>query len=90
MRHRVRSVGLHEQRQLETSRGAAKEWLSDLEVAQREREIAALPTIQWAGRTLYTIRCAGSYGNGPHVVNVPESLLWSLIDVNHFLCAFHR
>lgn len=59
-------------------------------VSQRQRDIAALPTVQWKGRTLYTIRCEGDFGRGPHMVHVPESLLWSLLSVRHFRCAYHR
>lgn len=58
-------------------------------VAQRQREIAALPTVEWKGRTLYTIRCTGTTGKGPHVLNVPEALLWALIDLRAFRCPYH-
>jgi hypothetical protein len=61
-----------------------------LEFARRQAAIEALPTVQWKGRTLYTIRCHGDFGKGPHDVNVPEAILWQLISVNRFLCPYHR
>ena len=57
--------------------------------ARRVAEIEALATVEWRGRTLFTIRCHGDYGKGPHDVNVPESLLWNLIGVDHYRCPFH-
>ncbi len=60
-------------------------------VAERERaaEIAVLPQATWKGRTLYTITCHGTTGRGPHRVNVPEALLWSLIEIGAFRCPYH-
>lgn len=58
--------------------------------ARRRREIAALPQVPWRGLTLYTLRCGGEFGRGPHDVNVPEQLAWSLISLDRFLCPFHR
>jgi hypothetical protein len=57
---------------------------------KRKREIAALPKVPWRGKTLYTLRCQGDFGRGPHDMNVPRSLLWHLIDLGRYLCAFHR
>lgn len=56
----------------------------------RAREISQLPTVVWRGRTLYTIRCQGDFGKGPHDLNVPASLLWSLRSLQFFLCPYHR
>lgn len=56
----------------------------------RQFQIDALPVVTWKGKTLRTIRCHGDFGKGPHVQNVPEHLLWSLIDVRQWLCPFHR
>lgn len=56
---------------------------------QREAEIAALPTVQWKGRTLYTLRCCGVSGKGPHDVNVPLALAWSLLSLTRFFCPYH-
>lgn len=58
-------------------------------VEKRHAEIAALPTVQWKGRTLYTLRCHGWTGNGPHDVNVPLVLIWSLIALDQFYCMYH-
>ena len=60
-----------------------------LTVEQRQREIDALPLVEWKGRWLRTIRCTGERGRGPHPVNVPESLLWALIDFSVFRCQYH-
>lgn len=90
MRHRKRTVGLRE----DLSRGRAMDAFVQIRgadaVPQRQREIDALPALTWRGRLLRTIRCLGGFGNGPHDVNVPESLLWSLISVRGFRCAYHR
>ena len=67
----------------------AKFYLGPLRTARREREIAALPTVQWKGRTLYTLRCQGTSGKGPHDVNVPVLLVWHLMDLRHFFCPYH-
>jgi len=55
----------------------------------RARAIAALPLVEWKGRRLRTLRCHGTSGKGPHDLNVPEALLWALIDLNGWLCPFH-
>lgn len=53
---------------------------------QRARDIDALPTVEWKGRTLYTLKCDGPW---PHLVHVPEHQLWHLIDLRAFRCPFH-
>lgn len=90
VRHHVRAVGLHEDAARNRAMAAFGEILGRQYVRQRQRAIDALPTVKWKGRTLYTIRCAADFGNGPHNVNVPESVLWSLIDLRAFRCAYHR
>jgi hypothetical protein len=45
---------------------------------------------RWRGVHVFEVRCAGPFGRGPHHVFVPEFVLWSLIDLRHFLCPFHR
>lgn len=57
--------------------------------AVRQREIDTLPKVIWKGRTLYTIRCRGISGRGPHNVNVPVMLLWSLIWLERYVCPYH-
>jgi len=90
MRHRGRAVGLHEDRARTTAmRGFLTVRGADA-MPERFRAIAALPTVVWKGRTLYTIRCQGDFGQGPHAVNVPESLLWALMSLEGFHCAYHR
>jgi len=56
----------------------------------RQQQIDQLPVVDWKGKTLRTLRCLGPYGQGPHTQNVPEYLLWSLIDLRVWLCPFHR
>lgn len=58
--------------------------------AKRAAEIAALPSKVWKGRTLYALQCHGESGRGPHVQYVHEGLLWALIELNQFICPFHR
>ncbi len=57
--------------------------------ARRATEIAALPKVTWRGMELHTILCNGDFGKGPHVMHLPESTLWALIDLGHFRCVYH-
>ena len=83
------SVPRHEDAILARSKRFAAEFLGPEGVARRQAEIAALPTVQFKGRTLYTLRCHGTRGKGPHDVNVPESLLWQLIGLTRYRCVYH-
>ena len=56
---------------------------------RRQREINTLPQVVWKGRTLYTLRCQGDFGKGPHDMNVPASHLWALIHFERFKCPYH-
>lgn len=56
---------------------------------RRLREIAELPVVEWKGRTLYTLRCHGTSGKGPHDVNVPIALVWHLTDLRRYFCPYH-
>ncbi len=60
-----------------------------IEVSGRQAEIDALPCVEWRGRRLRTLRCHGVTGRGPHDVNVPEALLWSLMHFGAFRCPYH-
>jgi hypothetical protein len=84
------AFGPHEDRQAGTARAAFRACRSEGAELEREREIAALPVVEWRGRRLRTVFCNGETGKGPHVVNVPESLLWALVDVRKYRCPFHR
>jgi hypothetical protein len=88
MKHPV--LGLHYERQLQTAREAFVEYAGLEAVAGRQAEIEALPAVQWKGRTLRTVTCAGDYGRGPHQVHLPEQVLWALLSLSHFRCPFHR
>ena len=56
----------------------------------RERQIAELPAAEWRGQPLRTVACDGDYGRGPHQQNIPEYILWTLLDVKVYRCPFHR
>lgn len=60
------------------------------EESERAAEIAALPSKDWKGLTVYQMRCDGDYGRGPHEVWLPEYLLWGLIDLRRYRCPFHQ
>lgn len=92
MRHRHRAIPLHPGAHAARSRAGFVEIRgTDGPHGEQARaaEIAALPTKDWRGQTLYQIRCHGGYGKGPHDYWVPEGLLWSLIDLQAFRCPFH-
>ena len=85
-----RAVGLHPRSQL----AKAQEMFAVARPGEdakckREMEIEALPVVVWRGKRLRTIRCTGITGRGPHDCNVPEAMLWSLIDFRRFRCPFH-
>lgn len=86
---RSTSVGLHPERQRETAMRAFVELIGLSEALHRATEIEALPRAHWKGRELYTIRCHGERGKGPHDVNVTEALLWALLDIRAYRCPFH-
>lgn len=58
-------------------------------VTRREADITALPTVVWKGCTLYTLRCNGISGKGPHAVNVPLIMCWALVDLQRYYCPYH-
>ena len=88
--HRGRALGLHETARTKRARSAFRDVRDEKAEAQRAAAIAALPSKDWRGVRVYLIRCDGPFGCGPHMQYVPEGLLWSLLDLNHFLCAYHR
>jgi hypothetical protein len=90
MRHRKRVIGLHEDAVLERTRAEFVKVCGPARAFLRSVAIEKLPAVEWKGRMLRTIRCQGDFGNGPHDVNVPESLLWSLISLERFTCPYHR
>lgn len=87
--HRGRTLGLHEARQTATARAQHRLVRGAEGEAQREMEIAALPSKDWRGHAVYRMWCGGDFGNGPHEVWLPARVLWSLIDLGHYRCAFH-
>ena len=82
-------VGLHVARQAEKAKCAFIYERGMLAALDRQSEIEALPAVEWKGKPLRTLRCHGTSGKGPHDCNVPEGLLWSLIDLRAFRCPYH-
>jgi hypothetical protein len=85
----VQTIRPHEDRRTATARAAHIEARGYRATIQRGMAIGALPAVIWRGRTLRTIRCRGERGRDPHVQHVPESLLWSLIDLRVWRCPYH-
>jgi hypothetical protein len=84
------AVGLHPERQRLSAMTAFMEIRTEAEAVQRQAEIDALPAVEWKGKPLRSLRCNGISGKGPHVCNVPESMLWALIDLRSYLCPHHQ
>lgn len=76
-------------RQTARAREAFRDSLGPNAEMMRAAEIAALPSVTWKGKSLKTLRCHGTTGNGPHDCNVPEGLLWALLSLQDFHCVFH-
>ena len=84
-----RAYGLHPDSDDSRSERFAREFMGGEWCARRQDEIDALPTKEWKGRTLYTIRCQGVRGKGPHAVHVPKSLLWQIVSLTDYFCVYH-
>ena len=84
-----RACPLHEDAKSALVRAAYLDIAGPERTEERAAEIASLPTVEWRGRILRTIRCTGTTGRGPHDMHVPESLLWSLIDLGRYRCPYH-
>lgn len=82
-------VGLHPVSQRDRARDAFTATQGIREAWVRHTEIELLPMVEWKGKTLRTIRCNGITGKGPHTVNVPDALLWALIDLRDWCCPYH-
>jgi hypothetical protein len=89
MSERGRSVGLHPAAQTKRARVSARLLMGQAWWVRRRAEIVALPTVNWKGQTLYTIRCNGVSGRGPHVVHVTEGRMWHLLSIRDYLCVYH-
>lgn len=83
-----RAVGLHPEAQLRRAREAFREARPGGE-PRRAAEIEALPVVIWKGHGLRALRCCGTTGKGPHAVNLPEDLLWLLMDLRRYRCPYH-
>lgn len=83
------ALGSHVVVRGERAKAAFVEWRGEADAAHRQAAIAALPIVEWKGKTLRTLRCQGETGRGPHDVNLPEQHLWALIDLRMFRCPYH-
>lgn len=82
-------IGLHLDVKEQRTRAYFTEFRGCALTDARQAQIDALPLVEWKGKRLHTLRCHGTSGKGPHNVNVPASLLWSLIDLTRWRCPFH-
>lgn len=89
MAHGAVATAYRQKRQCERAKAVYLELCGAVLTRLREAEIGQLPKVTWKGRDLYTLRCHGTSGKGPHDCNVPEGLLWSLMSLKHFLCVYH-
>ena len=90
------SVSQHEDAACQRARDDYIEVWGETRAKLRAVEIAALPTVEWRGRTgnkpprtLYTLRCHADFGRGPHDMNLPESVLWNLMKLDRYRCPRH-
>jgi hypothetical protein len=81
--------GLHPDAQARRAEQGAIELMGLFWWACRRGELARLPTVQWKGQTLYTLRCCATSGRGSHLLNVPESLIWQIVSLKGFYCPYH-
>ena len=85
-----RAVPLHPAAMRRRMRRLFVELRGEVDARFRELEIGALPVVEWKGAKLRTLRCNGSTGKGPHLVHVPEGVLWALIDFRAYRCVYHE
>jgi hypothetical protein len=85
----MRTTGRHPTRIADRAREYFVEVCGPGRAFIRQLEINRLPTVEWKGTRLYTLRCHGKTGKGPHDHHVPEAVLWSLIDLRAFRCPYH-
>jgi hypothetical protein len=90
VRFRVQTVGVHEDRACVRSRAVHRELRGSDSEAERAAEIAALDSKDWRGHPVYRVICKGDYGKGNHEVWIPERVLWALISIEAYRCAFHQ
>jgi hypothetical protein len=83
------TIGSHPERRAARAKQAFLTLRGEQDYQARRAEIVMLQTSTWRGQTVYALLCNGTTGRGPHLVNVPEALLWSLIDLRAYRCAFH-
>jgi hypothetical protein len=89
MQWRKNAAGLHPAKQAASARAAFLGFYGACAAETRQAQLDALPVVVWKGKTLHALCCTGTTGRGPHVVNVPASLVWSLIDLRAYRCPYH-
>ena len=57
---------------------------------RRAFEIVGLDTKLWKGARVYRLTCKADFGCGHHDVWEPAAVLWALIGIKGYLCAWHR
>lgn len=82
-------MGSHQDRRDARAKQAFLALRGPADLAVREAQIQSLPHSVWRGHAVYAITCHGSTGKGPHQVNVPLALLFSLIEIEAYRCPFH-
>lgn len=88
-RFRRTVVGVHHDALNTRARQHFIEARGDVEARFRAMEIGALPVVEWRGKSLRAWRCHGTSGKGSHPVNLPEWVLWLLIDLRAYRCPYH-
>jgi hypothetical protein len=83
------TIGSHPERRAARARNAFLTLRGESDYQARLNEISLLAPSLWRGQPVYALLCNGTTGRGPHLVNVPEALLWSLIDLRAYRCPFH-
>ena len=71
-------------RDAELTRVAFRESVGAEAEDERAQEIAHLTSVQWKGRTLYTLHCLQCDSDR----NVTGGVLWALVDLKHYRCAW--
>lgn len=94
---RGHSGGSHEDARAARTRAWVRATYGEAFEAKRAAEIDALPVVIWRGPSglrapvrRYTITCGGSFGRGPHTVNVSAHWLWHVLHLHLFRCQRHQ
>jgi hypothetical protein len=83
------TIGSHPERRAARAKQAFLTLRGEQDYQARRAEIDRLTPSLWRGQPVYALLCNGTTGKGPHLVNVPEALLYALIDLRAYRCPFH-